>query len=192
MSEQADRTKALKSECAVVGCLNMSNICNSTIEVSDVHPDTKPLKIENALPNGKIKHKPNENGIVPHILTSESPKLQLSSDDVCSCSCGSENETTDTTCTESSHKGDNTTQNSDNESSLCDIIQQLELENPSDAKSDTDFKDGIQYIVYESELQMPDIMRLITKDLSEPYSIYTYRYFIHNWPKLCFLVSLSF
>jgi len=34
---------------------------------------------------------------------------------------------------------------------------------------------------------MPDIMRLITKDLSEPYSIYTYRYFIHNWPKLCFL-----
>jgi len=34
---------------------------------------------------------------------------------------------------------------------------------------------------------MPDIMRLIQKDLSEPYSIYTYRYFIHNWPKLCFL-----
>ena len=47
----------------------------------------------------------------------------------------------------------------------------------------------IDYFVYESEKQMPDIMRLITKDLSEPYSIYTYRYFIHNWPKLCFLVS---
>ncbi|XP_074655039.1 uncharacterized protein LOC141908752 [Tubulanus polymorphus] len=45
----------------------------------------------------------------------------------------------------------------------------------------------ISYVVYESERQMPDIMRLITKDLSEPYSIYTYRYFIHNWPKLCFL-----
>lgn len=38
----------------------------------------------------------------------------------------------------------------------------------------------IRYVRYESELQMPDIMRLITKDLSEPYSIYTYRYFIHN------------
>lgn len=49
--------------------------------------------------------------------------------------------------------------------------------------------DEIEYISYESELQMPDIMRLIQKDLSEPYSIYTYRYFIHNWPKLCFLVS---
>nr|SVE75793.1 EOG090X07BN [Daphnia hispanica] len=39
----------------------------------------------------------------------------------------------------------------------------------------------------QSELQMPDIMRLIQKDLSEPYSIYTYRYFIHNWPMLCYL-----
>lgn len=48
---------------------------------------------------------------------------------------------------------------------------------------------GIHYVRYESELQMPWIMRLITKDLSEPYSIYTYRYFIHNWPQLCFLVS---
>lgn len=45
----------------------------------------------------------------------------------------------------------------------------------------------IDYVVYVNELQMPDIMRLIQKDLSEPYSIYTYRYFIHNWPKLCFL-----
>lgn len=47
----------------------------------------------------------------------------------------------------------------------------------------------VTYVQYQSELQMPDIMRLIQKDLSEPYSIYTYRYFIHNWPMLCFLVS---
>ena len=50
---------------------------------------------------------------------------------------------------------------------------------------------SVDYVQYESELQMPDIMRLIQKDLSEPYSIYTYRYFIHNWPKLCFLVSFN-
>lgn len=49
---------------------------------------------------------------------------------------------------------------------------------------------GIKYVSYKSELQMPDIIKLIQKDLSEPYSIYTYRYFIHNWPKFCFLVSL--
>lgn len=50
----------------------------------------------------------------------------------------------------------------------------------------------ITYVQYESELQMPMIMKIIQKDLSEPYSIYTYRYFIHNWPKLCFLVSSIF
>lgn len=48
-------------------------------------------------------------------------------------------------------------------------------------------KPHIDYREYESELQMPSIMALIQKDLSEPYSIYTYRYFIHNWPRLCFL-----
>jgi len=46
---------------------------------------------------------------------------------------------------------------------------------------------GICYARYKDESQMPPIMHLITKDLSEPYSIYTYRYFIHNWPHLCYL-----
>lgn len=45
----------------------------------------------------------------------------------------------------------------------------------------------ITFDKYQSELQMPDLMTLIQKDLSEPYSIYTYRYFIHNWSNLCFL-----
>lgn len=49
---------------------------------------------------------------------------------------------------------------------------------------------GVTYLRYENEHQMEPIMQLITKDLSEPYSIYTYRYFIHNWPQLCFLVSM--
>lgn len=50
---------------------------------------------------------------------------------------------------------------------------------------------GLKYVEYKNETQMPMIMNLITKDLSEPYSIYTYRYFIHNWPYLCFLVVIS-
>lgn len=45
----------------------------------------------------------------------------------------------------------------------------------------------IEFESYTSELQMPAIIKLIQADLSEPYSIYTYRYFIHNWPNLCFL-----
>lgn len=31
------------------------------------------------------------------------------------------------------------------------------------------------------------MMALIDNELSEPYSIFTYRYFIYNWPNLCFL-----
>ncbi|CAD5113871.1 DgyrCDS3035 [Dimorphilus gyrociliatus] len=52
---------------------------------------------------------------------------------------------------------------------------------------DGDTEKRIRLKNYENEKDMPEIMRLITKDLSEPYSIYTYRYFIHNWPNLCFL-----
>ena len=48
---------------------------------------------------------------------------------------------------------------------------------------------GITYEMYESELQMPDVMKLMKTALSEPYSIYTYRYFIHNWPQLCVLAK---
>lgn len=59
-------------------------------------------------------------------------------------------------------------------------------EDPLVTKDET----GISYVRYQSEIQMSDIMTLISGDLSEPYSIYTYRYFIHNWPKLCFLVNM--
>lgn len=46
----------------------------------------------------------------------------------------------------------------------------------------------VSYEPYQDETQMPIIMGLIDKDLSEPYSVFTYRYFIHNWPHLCLLV----
>jgi len=40
---------------------------------------------------------------------------------------------------------------------------------------------------YEGEQDLPTVMHLVDNELSEPYSIFTYRYFLHNWPKLCFL-----
>lgn len=46
----------------------------------------------------------------------------------------------------------------------------------------------IAFEVYKGEEQLEDLMRLISKDLSEPYSIYTFRYFIHSWPQLCHIV----
>ncbi|CAG9583204.1 unnamed protein product [Danaus chrysippus] len=69
---------------------------------------------------------------------------------------------------------------------MCSGLSENTIENSDPPQT---CKDEIEIISYESELQMPEIMRLIQKDLSEPYSIYTYRYFIHNWPKLCFLAS---
>ena len=84
-------------------------------------------------------------------------------------------------------EGYTTSQIDERTSCITSTINKLCLSEDSERDS---VIDGIHYVVYESELQMPDIMRLITKDLSEPYSIYTYRYFIHNWPKLCFLVSM--
>jgi peptide alpha-N-acetyltransferase len=52
-------------------------------------------------------------------------------------------------------------------------------------------KDKINYITYSSEKQIEGIISLIEKDLSEPYSIYTYRYFINNWPELCYMAMLE-
>jgi hypothetical protein len=48
---------------------------------------------------------------------------------------------------------------------------------------------GILYTSYKHERQLKMVMEVISRDLSEPYSIYTYRYFIYNWPNLCFLVG---
>ena len=45
----------------------------------------------------------------------------------------------------------------------------------------------ITYAAFASELQLPTITALIAADLSEPYSVYTYRYFLHSWPHLSFL-----
>lgn len=46
----------------------------------------------------------------------------------------------------------------------------------------------IEYVDYVDESMLPDIRSLVSRDLSEPYSIYTYRYFLHGWPKLCICV----
>jgi hypothetical protein len=50
----------------------------------------------------------------------------------------------------------------------------------------------IKYVHYTDESQLFSIMKLMENDLSEPYSIYTYRYFVNNWPKLCWLVHRFF
>ncbi len=49
----------------------------------------------------------------------------------------------------------------------------------------------LKYVRYEHRLEhqyLPAIRALISKDLSEPYSIYIYRYFLYQWGHLCFMV----
>ncbi|TNN10506.1 N-alpha-acetyltransferase 30 isoform 1 [Schistosoma japonicum] len=53
-----------------------------------------------------------------------------------------------------------------------------------------DEQNEITFRQYVGESDLNSIIHLISKDLSEPYSIYTYRYFIYNWPELCLLVCL--
>jgi hypothetical protein len=40
---------------------------------------------------------------------------------------------------------------------------------------------------YDEDKQIQVIMDLVDNELSEPYNIFTYRYFVNNWPKLTFL-----
>lgn len=53
----------------------------------------------------------------------------------------------------------------------------------------------LNFLCYGNEpdresLYLPAVRKLISKDLSEPYSIYVYRYFLYEWANLCFMVCL--
>lgn len=50
----------------------------------------------------------------------------------------------------------------------------------------------IEYVSYGGEHHLPLIMNLVDQELSEPYSIFTYRYFVYLWPQLSFLVPQLF
>ncbi|KAJ6752254.1 hypothetical protein OIU85_002659 [Salix viminalis] len=45
----------------------------------------------------------------------------------------------------------------------------------------------VEYVSYGGEHHLPLIMNLVDQELSEPYSIFTYRYFVYLWPQLSFL-----
>ena len=40
---------------------------------------------------------------------------------------------------------------------------------------------SIRYRQYKGESDLPYIMALVQSELSEPYVIYTFRYFLHQW-----------
>ena len=54
-----------------------------------------------------------------------------------------------------------------------------------------DLQELITYRPFESEEDLKTIISMIEKELSEPYPIYTYRYFVHKWPSLAELAYLK-
>jgi peptide alpha-N-acetyltransferase len=50
--------------------------------------------------------------------------------------------------------------------------------------------DTVVFSTYQGEKQLAELVKLIDKDLSEPYSIFTYRYFLYNWPQLSILARV--
>lgn len=62
------------------------------------------------------------------------------------------------------------------------------------AQPSQDRSERLTYTQYRHHLEaqyLPSIRALISKDLSEPYSIYVYRYFLQKWDYLCYMVRLS-
>jgi peptide alpha-N-acetyltransferase len=49
----------------------------------------------------------------------------------------------------------------------------------------------VEYVAWKGEEMLPDMMRMIEANLSEPYTVYTYRYFLVNWPNLCWMAYLG-
>lgn len=62
------------------------------------------------------------------------------------------------------------------------------------SKSKMSLPSELEYMQYAHRLEaqyLPSIRALISKDLSEPYSIYVYRYFLYQWGHLCFMVGYT-
>ncbi len=60
------------------------------------------------------------------------------------------------------------------------------------SKAILDAPTELRYVQYHSSKEktyLSAIRQLISDDLSEPYSIYVYRYFLYQWGDLCFMVS---
>ena len=74
--------------------------------------------------------------------------------------------------------------------SVADKLSVVDLPHPTHSGTELPIDiNGVTYVAYPDENVLPEITRLMSHDLSEPYSVYTYRYFIHGWPQLTFLAK---
>jgi peptide alpha-N-acetyltransferase len=75
----------------------------------------------------------------------------------------------------------------DASSSAAEILSTLKVSSDTADKNKDISIPGIRFQDYQDERQLFSVMRLVSKDLSEPYSIFTYRYFLMRFPELCIL-----
>jgi len=72
-------------------------------------------------------------------------------------------------------------------------VAENDVQSPSTAGPSAAFQHQVPGIIYEpysldkEHEYLSQIRELISKDLSEPYSIYVYRYFLYQWAELCFM-----
>lgn len=66
-------------------------------------------------------------------------------------------------------------------------IRPLIIDEESCKEIERNEETAVYYRRFSTEADLQPVIDLITKDLSEPYSIYTYRYFIYNWPRMCIM-----
>ena len=71
------------------------------------------------------------------------------------------------------------------EVSLSNLKTDYELNYPNFKYPDANNNSTILYLDYEDETQLSKIQEMAAANLSEPYSVFTYRYFLQNWPNLC-------
>ena len=51
--------------------------------------------------------------------------------------------------------------------------------------------DRVEYKTFKTEEDLQTVINLIAKELSEPYPIYTYRYFVQKWPEHTIMAFLD-
>ena len=72
------------------------------------------------------------------------------------------------------------------EQKLCDK-ENSNKNNPDGCSGGDDDDAMITFVDYHDESQLKYVDQLVACDLSEPYSVFTYRYFLHRFPNLCIL-----
>ena len=73
--------------------------------------------------------------------------------------------------------------NDDSSSTKHDKVPKMFLSQATQESQQESEIPGVRFVDYKDESQLHFVSELVGRDLSEPYSIFTYRYFLHRFPK---------